>query len=289
MDNAVSNKVKKRKRFSRSLRALGCALVIVVLIYSLLSFLGRPLNKEDNTYIDVTIPNGATTEEIGEILYDNGIIGSESNFKFLSRVLMYNNKFKPGFYSLSPSMDVSEIANTLINGITTDKGFTLPAGYTLEQTAEALDQAGFADKEKFLSIAKSGIYRSQFAFLGNSDSIEGFLLPGKYEMDKAADENMIITAILYQFDTYYSAENQAKAASLGLDARQVVILASILEKVSKSDKQMPTIAADLVSRFKAGTDLGALGLTDIPEKPLCSPSEESINAILNVKLEGAGE
>lgn len=274
-----SSKPKTKKRFSRSLHILGAILVVLVLIYSGLTFLGRPVNSEDNTYVDLVVPKGATTKEIGEILEDNGIIRSHKNFEFLSTVLLYNNKFKPGFYALSPSMDMSEIADTLINGIMTDDGFDIPAGYTLEQTAEALDQAGFVDKDKFIQIANSGIYNSQFDFLGNASSIEGFLLPTRYEINKEADENMIITNMLYHFDNFYTDELEKLASDKGLTARDVVILASIVEKQSHSDKDKDPIALDLVTRLKSGEGIEG----GYPEKPLCSPSMESILAVLNCK------
>ncbi len=266
-----------RKRFSRPLHYLVCALVIIAVVYGLLSFISRPYDKADNTYIDVTISKGSNTSDIAETLHENGIIGRKGSFTFLSKVLLYNNKFKPGTYSLSPSMNMNSIADTLIDGITTSKGFKLPAGFTVNQTAEALYNAGFSDKDAFISIAESGIFASQFSFLDGSESLEGFLLPGQYEMSKEADESMIIATMLNQFDQFFTEEYRERAKELGLSIRQVVVLASIVEKETSIDKEKGMIASVLLNRISSG--LGIEG--GFPEIPLCSPSRESIEAVLH--------
>lgn len=274
--NVTVSNTDNRKKFSRTLRVLGIALAVVILVYGLLSYIGRPYDKGNSTYIDVTIAKGASTEEISQTLVDNGIIGNAGSFRFISAVSMYNDKFKPGIYSLSPSMNMSTIASTLIKGITTDDGFVIPAGYTVEQLATALDQAGYVDKEKFLYYAYSGIYSSQFDFLGGSSSVEGFLLPARYVMSKDADENMIITTMLYQFDSFFTDEYRQRAAELGLSTRDVVIIASLVEKQAKSDKEMPAVAGDIISRINSG--IGVEG--GYPDKPLCSPGTKAIEAVL---------
>lgn len=241
-----------------------------------MTYIARPMDKADNTYIDIVVPNGANTDELADMLVENGIIESKGRFTFLSTVLMHNNKYKPGIYSLSPSMNMNSISNMLINGITTSDGFIIPDGYTVKQTAEALDHVGFADADTFKLVASSGIFTSQFDFLEGSSDLEGYLLPGHYEMSKDADEAMIIAAMLYQFDEFYTEEYRIRTSELGLSTRELVILASIVENESKLDKEMGTIASVLLNRISAG--IGIEG--GMPSKPLCSPSREAIEAVL---------
>lgn len=274
--NTNDSSAKQKKRFSKPIHYLACALVIIGLFFGFVTLMARPYDKADNTYIDVVIPNGSSTSEVADTLVEKGIIESKGKFTLLSKLLMYNNKFKPGTYSLSPSMNMNTIANTLINGITTDDGFKLPAGYTLTQTAEALNQAGFVDMDKFLSIAGSGIFTNEFSFLEGSYSLEGFLLPGQYEMSKEADESMIIATMLNQFGDFFNDEYRAKTSEMGLSIRQVVILASIVEKETKVDKERGLIASVLINRIASG--MGISG--GFPQEPLCSPSRESIESVL---------
>lgn len=278
--NVTVSNTKSKKRFSRPLRILGTALAIVILAYGLLSFMGRPYDSDDNVYVDVTIAKGATTKEIAETLVDNGIIGNAQSFCFISAVSMYNDKFKPGIYSLSPSMNMNTIANTLIKGITTDDGFKIPDGYTVEQLAKALDQAGFVDEQTFLYYANSGIYSGQFDFLGGYSSVEGFLLPVSYSMSKDADENMIITTMLYQFENFFNDEYKEKAAALGLSTRDVVIIASLVEKQAKSDKEMSDVAAEIIEKIRSGEGIEG----GYPSKPLCSPGIKAIEAVLSYEI-----
>ena len=268
--------MKNKLTSSKTLKILLLIFAIIVVCVVTVLFVAKPYNKSDISYSKVTIENGADTEDVAEALVDSGMIRSEGAFKFVSTIMLYNDKYKPGTYSLSPSMDMFEIAKTIIKGITTDNGFVLPVGYTLEQTADALAQAGFVDKDRFLEICNSLDY-SQFDFLSGASSLEGYLMPGTYTMDKSASEDMIIVTLLNQFDQSYTDEMKAKADAMGLSTYDVVCLASYLENQTNVDKERRLISSVIHNRLAQGMELDG----GYPYTPLCSPSIESIQAILN--------
>ena len=260
---------------SKTLKILLIILAVIVIASVSVYVIARPYCKSDISYKEVTIASGSDTSEVAKTLVDNGIIGSQGKFKFISTILLFNNKYKPGTYSLSPSMSMISIARTIIDGINVDGGFSLPAGYSIEQTAEALAQAGFVDKDKFINLCNN-IDTSQFSFLNGASSVEGFLMPGTYTMEKAASEEMILITLLNQFDQLYTSEMKAKADALGLTTYQVVSLASYLEKQTNNDKEKADISSVIHNRIKSGMSLdGYAGV------PTCSPSIESIKAILD--------
>ncbi len=268
--------MKKRLISSKTLYILLVIFALIVVLTLAVLIVAKPYCKADISYKEVTIDKGSDTDDVASVLVDSGMIKSEGSFKFISTIMLFNDKYKPGIYSLSPSMSMIEIARTIIKGITTDNGFVLPIGYTLDQTAEALAQAGFVDKDTFLQVCNSLDY-SQFDFLAGASSLEGYFLPGTYTMNKSASEDMIIVTLLNQFDQSYTDEMKAKADAMGLSTYQVVCLASYLENQTNVDKERRTISSVIHNRLNSGMELEG----GYPYSPLCSPSLESIQAILN--------
>lgn len=266
-----------RRKFSKALRIIVIILAIILAVFLLGSYLGRPYSKSDNTYKDVIIPEDASVSDIATILEDTEIIGSASNFELLSNCLFYSNKYKEGTYYLSPSMSMEEISKMMINGITTENGFELPSGYTVKQTAFALKQAGFVDSDKFIEIANTAQYfSSSFEFLSDATSLEGYLYPDTYAMEQSADEYMIITTMLNQFDNAFTSEYRQRASELGYSINDIVRIASVIEKATNIDDERSSISAVIHNRIKAGVSTES----DFPATPLCSPGIASIKAAL---------
>ena len=116
--------------------------------------LNKPYDRTDATYKNITIPEGASKAAVAKKLEKEGIIRKASRFELLSKI-SFSGSFRPGMYFLSPSMDSISIIKTLHNGLTTQTGFTIPPGYTVDQIATALDRDGLADKAAFLEAVSS--------------------------------------------------------------------------------------------------------------------------------------
>lgn len=217
------------------------AIVILVIILAVvvaaslgLSALNKPLNRNDQTYKNVTIEQGSSTGDIAAILKKNGLINSEGSYKFLSKIWRYDGKYKAGMYSLSPSMTKSEIADIIKSGKSQGLTVTIPEGYTVDQIAKLLADQGLVDKDKFLDACANGDF-SKFSFVpsdkkGDPNRLEGFLYPETYQLPVNADAEQIIVMMLSQFQTVYSDKYQKKAESMGLTTEQVITIASLIEK-----------------------------------------------------------
>jgi UPF0755 protein len=99
-------RIKSRKRF---VVFVAIILVLIILACSLIfmSYIKKgneALNPDDSTVISVTVPNGTSTQGIGNLLESNGLIASADFFKLQSRLNGFDGKFKAGEYILSPSM-----------------------------------------------------------------------------------------------------------------------------------------------------------------------------------------
>ena len=272
---------KSIKRFHRPLRVITVLIILAALILWSVYMMSKPYDRTRTTYADFVVEEGDDISAIAENLDDQKFIKSASHFETLS-MLTLTKDFKPGTYYLSPSMDSISILHTLQSGLTTSKGFTVPAGYTVRQLATALDRDGLVDKDKFLKAAGSkdlaqlDVLGENLEGLKGADLIEGFLLPGEYTLSADADESMIIIMMLDAFNNFYDEDCRARADELGITTRQLLVMASMIEKETSVDKERATVSGVIHNRI----NMELTSVKDLPEKPLCSPGKESIMAAL---------
>lgn len=277
--SSFTESVNKKYNLKKWLIVLSIIIVIILAIFAISRVMGRAYDKTNITYTDVVIVDGDTTADIGKKLHDGGIIESAETFNVLSAIEFKNGKYKSGTYLLSPCMNFSQISQALIDGITTNSGFSLPSGYTVSETLLALDQAGISNKNDLQKVVETVDF-SSFGFIDpNLDSsvrLEGFLFPDTYKMDSNASAIMVITTMLNQFDNNYTAEFKARADELGLSTRQVIIIASMIEKETNLAKEKATISSVIHNKLNMNIPFEG----GFPQNPLCSPGLESIRAAL---------
>ena len=279
-DNS-SKTIKKVQSASKLHLALGIIILILaalIAVFVVITNMASPYKRTVTTYKNIEVKDDENFEDIAKTLEKEGIIKSADNFITVSK-LSRIGKPRPGIYYLSPSMNSVEIARTVVKGISTSSGFTIPGGYNLEQIAYALERDGIADKEKFLEAAKSKDLK-EFEIIGEnnlgSKQIEGFLFPGKYTIGYDADESMLIMTMLNQFDLFFNEDYRARADELGLSVREIVYIASMIELETNIDKEKSAISAVIHNRY----NLEMLPAKEIKQAPLCSPGPESIIAAL---------
>ena len=272
---------KSIKRFHRPLTIITVLIILAALILWSVYMMSKPYDRTRTTYADFVVEENDGLSAIAERLDEQKFIKSASRFELLGKLTLAKD-FKPGTYYISPSMDSLSILQTLQSGLTTSKGLTVPPGYTISQLATALDRDGLADKEKFLEAAASPDL-AQLEVLGENeegltgtDLIEGFLLPGEYTLSADADETMMIIMMLDAFGNFYDEDCSARADELGITTRQLLVMASMIEKETSIDKERAAISGVIHNQI----NMELVDVDDLPDKPLCSPSRESIMAAL---------
>ena len=281
----MADNKKTVKRFRKPLRIIGILLVLSALVLWGVFMLSRPCDRTNATYQNFVVEENDTKAQVAEKLYESGLVSDASRFELLLK-LSFTGTFRPGTYFLSPSQTSFEIIHALANGLTTSKGFTIPAGLTLEQIATALDRDGIADKDKFLKAAASpdllqiellqeGL--EEHPNIKGTDVVEGFLLPTDYTLSSDdVDESMLIIMMVDAFSNFYNEDYRARAEELGMDVRDVLAIASVIEKETSVDSERAKISAVLHNRYN-------LEMTDdkeVYDVPICTPSKESIIAAL---------
>lgn len=206
--------------------------------------------------VTITVKPEMTAKDIGEVLFQNGVIHSATLFRMLAKVQGVENSLQTGDYALSYQMSTSDIINKMVRGETAYRLLTIPEGYTVEQIAKLLDEQGMGEGAKFKSLARKF---APYDYMAQPPEIiyqaEGYVFPDTYRITPGMTEEAILQMLVANFDKKLTADMRERAKMLKLSLHQVVTLASLVEKEAKLDKERPVIAGVFFNRLKQGMPL----------------------------------
>ena len=277
------NKQKRKKQDRTAKRIVAVVMSLVVVFFLATCTFGffwvksslEPINTEATKTIQVEIPEGSSTKEIANILFENDLIKNATVFNYYSKIKSYNN-YQSGFYNLSQSMSVDDLAKALQES-GTPTAQEEPAGkvlivecYTLTQIANSVtlnaktddktDKTPFTSEEFLATVTNQefidrmvATYPNLFASLPAADSgviyrLEGYLFPAVYDYyDDATIEDLVeqmISTTDARLQPYYEA-----IANKNLTVNEVLTLASLVEKEGSTDEDRRNIASVFFNRL----------------------------------------
>ena len=279
------NKQKRKKQDRTAKRIVAVVMSLVVVFFLATCTFGffwvksslEPINTEATKTIQVEIPEGSSTKEIANILFENDLIKNATVFNYYSKIKSYNN-YQSGFYNLSQSMSVDDLAKALQDSGTPTAQeepagkVLIVEGYTLTQIANSVtlnaktddktDKTPFTSEEFLATVTNQefidrmvATYPNLFASLPAADSgviyrLEGYLFPAVYDYyDDATIEDLVeqmISTTDARLQPYYEA-----IANKNLTVNEVLTLASLVEKEGSTDEDRRNIASVFFNRLNA--------------------------------------
>ena len=220
--------------------------------------LSSPLNSDGETQ-RFEILDGDSADAVLQRLSQQGLI---SNVDALRNYLIFTGRernLQAGTYELSSAMSPIEVAEIILDATPRFVTFAILAGWRLEEIMEALPTSGLnISPEEFLVAAT--LIPSGYSFssqLLDAQSVEGFLLPGVYELSRNMTSAELIRVFLNNFETSLTEEIRNGILKQGLSIREAVIIASIVEREAVISDEQPIIASVFINRLKIGMALEA--------------------------------
>jgi UPF0755 protein len=209
--------------------------------------------------VEVTIPPGSSSAEIGSVLAKAGVIHSGGLFRYYVKV-EGSGPLLAGTYLLARNESYDEAISSLQNGpvVVTDK-LVIPEGFTLHEIARAVAHLPgmHLSAAKFLALSSSGSVRSPLEPAG-VDNLEGLVYPATYTINRTDSESIILEEMVAAFDQHMQAMGlDAGARKLHMTPYQVITVGSIIQGEAKFASQFPDTASVLYNRLASGTTLGA--------------------------------
>lgn len=222
------------------------SLLLTILLLFVLGWYFQALRPVSNNQlpedIEFQIEPGQVIDEISQNLSEQKLIRSRLAFKITVIRLGLTNKIQAGYFYLSPSLDINEIANRLTKAYSKQVKITVPEGLRREEIATILND-GFKNKSE---DSKFNIDE----FLKLTRNMEGQLFPDTYYFNPDADTQSVVNKLNDQYNSVVS--------EIGIteqEAKHYTIIASLLEREAANDTEMPDIAGVINNRLNAGWPL----------------------------------
>ncbi|MFB0921488.1 MAG: endolytic transglycosylase MltG [Oscillospiraceae bacterium] len=218
------------------------------------------ITAADGTVKTKTI-NVAETNKVAKILKDAGIIEYKALFEFYSGISDANEKMDPGTYTLSTEYDYRAIVKKMQFGSDSQVRtmVTFPEGFTMKDIFKRLEENKICKYDDLMECAANTEFNYKFLEnipLGDASRLEGFLFPDTYEFYEGETPEATIDTFLQIFHYKLTAEMWDLAAAKNLSMRDIVNVASMIEKEAANDDERATIASVIYNRLKAKMPLG---------------------------------
>lgn len=240
---------------------LGVLLLLLLLPASQLAWswwkLQRPYKGYAGTEKLVTVEPGMAASQILRTLEKEGVLADANLARTYLIYFLGDPKIQAGEYRFHGPLTTSQVLRMLARGQVVSRFVTIIEGLTLEEIADQLARERLGRREVFLDLMRSP--RLIAGFDPDAPDLEGYLFPETYSFASGTGEEEIAETLVKTFRRRFERDVRpllAKGAA-GRSVRQVVTLASIVEKEAKIPSDRPMIAAVYRNRLEKGIGLAA--------------------------------
>ncbi len=212
---------------------------------------------------------------------------------------------KAGEYSFNRSMAPVKILQMLTSGAVKTYSFTIPEGLTAEQIAVLLERRNLVNKRDFVALVHDKDLVSSYDV--DVASLEGYLYPDTYVITRDMGPRDVIDLMVDRFWEVFN--SLVRGQQLAMPVKDIVTLASIVEKETGLAEERPVIASVFLNRLRmrmrlesdptviygiedfsgdlTRKDLRASSLYNtylhhgLPPGPIANPGREALKAVID--------
>lgn len=201
----------------------------------------------------VLVPKGSPAREVVRILRDERILPHPLAFHALVLVTLSGRRLHYGEYVFPTPPSTFAVWRRLSRGDVVKYEVTVHPGANLYDVAKLLKEKNLVAAETFLATAASPAVLRRLEIPG--ESVEGYLFPESYTFVKPVTPEEILESMVREFRRNVSPDVERQAKEAGLSLHQVVTIASIIEKETRLEKEMPIVSAVIRRRLALGMPL----------------------------------
>jgi len=227
-----------------------------------------------------------------------------------------DRNLQSGDFSLNTAMTPVEIGNAFQDRPTSEAVISILPGWRIEEVAANVAASGLNISAEVFTSKAYVPEPHYFAWMPvqKAVTLEGYLLPGIYELPRESDLDVVFELLLTSFTSQVDQSILDGFARQGLTIHEAVTLASIVEKEAVVDEEKPMIASVFYNRLAQGMRLEtdptvqyALGFNEetnswwksplasadlavnspyntyivfgLPPTPICNPGLDSLRAV----------
>ena len=208
----------------------------------------EPYRGYADAEVFVDIPSGSGPGTIGERLISAGVVRDTMTFRGALLVSGRARALKAGEYRFDAPMHALDVINKIARGDVYKRLLTFREGLTVLEMAQVFGEKGFGRAAEFRKAAEN------VALIADLDpaarDLEGYLFPETYSLPRDTPATVVVEQMVAGFKRALSDEVQAGAKEQGLTVRELVTLASLVEKETAAADERPLVAAVYRNRMK---------------------------------------
>jgi|SRR5579885_2206172 UPF0755 protein len=253
----------------------------------------------------VEIKHGEHLRSIAAALQRNGVVRSGLALSLYARLTGAANRVQPGDYRFTGGETIAQVLGHLVRGESIVITVTIPEGSTVRQIGQRLEEARLVCDWKFVQAARSSPLPEKLGLV--PPGVEGYLFPATYRFAPSAAPEEILATLLERFFEQISPQVEERAFQMGLSMRELVTLASMIEKEARLPAERPLIASVFYNRLRlhmplqsdptaqysfdgitghaaqavhSGSAFNTYNFAGLPPGPIANPGWASIHAAL---------
>jgi UPF0755 protein len=264
--------------------------------------------NDDRAYLYVRTGK-ADKESVMEFIGSKRLLKHPGTFEMLANRMDVWEKLKPGRYEIKQGESILTIARHLRNNQQSPVKLVINKLRTNDELARLIAKNFEADSAAVLEVINNPDSLQKLGV--DTQTLMTLLIPNTYSILWTTAPQKILQRLKKEQEIFWAKNNRLqKAAALGLDKKQVITIASIVEEETNKQEDKGKIASVYMNRMERGMPLGAdptikfalrdFGLKRIyhkhldvvspyntyrnqglPPGPICTPSPKTIDAVLD--------
>jgi len=194
----------------------------------------------------VYIPSNATFDDVSLILHP--YLNNSKSFNWVAHKKNYHNVIKGGKFIIKKGMNNNDLVNLLRSGKQTPIKLTFNNQDTLEKLAGRIAEQIEADSIDILSSILDPDFLKNNKF--NNYDVLGMFIPNSYEVYWNISAEQFRNRMLKEYINFWNTSRKKKAKSLNLTNKEVITLASIVQKETAKVSERPIVAGLYLNRLR---------------------------------------
>jgi UPF0755 protein len=203
----------------------------------------------------VEIPRGATAGDIRRRLVDAGVVESDLTMRAALLWSRQADRLKAGEYRFDRPLSAMDVIERLVRGEVYTERVTFREGLTITEMADVFAREKLGQASDFVAAAKNV---SLIADLDHTaPDLEGYLFPETYTVSRSTSATELVAAMVARFRDNFPDASRQRGEADGFSVREIVTLASLVEKETARAEERPMVAAVYRNRLKIGMGMQA--------------------------------
>jgi UPF0755 protein len=215
----------------------------------------EPFRGYSEPEVFVDIPPGSSPATIGTRLVSAGVVRDARTFQVALLVSGRSRSLRAGEYRFDAPLHALDVIDKIARGDVYRRRLTFREGLTIAEMARVFEERGFGTAGEFITAA------SNAALIADLDpgagDLEGYLFPETYALPRGTTAAAVVAQMVDGFKNAMTPELRAAATTAGLTVRQLVTLASLVEKETGTPEERPLVAAVYANRMRIGMGMQA--------------------------------